>query len=321
MGIHRSILVMVLFAAAAPASGLSICSKLDFSGISWPGTLPVAEQDAFALALNISGSFEGETGWANLSNDFDGQGFSLGLLNQCLGQGSLQPMMIKMWQEYSQEMSGEFSQANFSSLIRMLQQWQNAAPLIATAEDHLADYGLSPLDDPSAVRRIIGRQPHLLMNSRNQNSVNWAVSTVYNGSKFKSDWQRQLTNFSVTPGYRSIQVESALDLHDNAKALFQAFGLRELRSYLFLFDIVVQNGGFPAHMISQIQSELINNPTWDETQKLNTILAVRLTLVNQKYRADVTSRKQSIIEGTGVVHGARRNYSKEYCADITGLMP
>jgi len=98
--------------------GLSICSKLDFSNLDWPTTKSTAERDPFALALNISGSFEGSDGWENLTNNFDGQGLSLGLLNQCLGQGSLQPMLIEMQNEYSAEMKAQFTVTNFNSLHR-----------------------------------------------------------------------------------------------------------------------------------------------------------------------------------------------------------
>jgi hypothetical protein len=85
--------------SAAPWSvddGLTICSDLDFQGLQWPDTVPVAMRDPFAAGLNISGSFEGPDGWANLTDNFDGQGISMGLLNQNLGQGSLQPMWIEM---------------------------------------------------------------------------------------------------------------------------------------------------------------------------------------------------------------------------------
>src|SRR4051794_25917173 len=61
-------------------SELKICSKLDFANLDWPSSMGVAEHDPFALALNISGSFEGNDGWENLTNNFDGQGLSLGLL-------------------------------------------------------------------------------------------------------------------------------------------------------------------------------------------------------------------------------------------------
>ena len=74
----------------------TICSNLSFNNVLWPSPLTEFQVNVFALAMNISGSFEGPDGWTNLTNNFDGQGISLGLFNQNLGQGSLQPMMLKL---------------------------------------------------------------------------------------------------------------------------------------------------------------------------------------------------------------------------------
>src|ERR1700677_1324186 len=76
--------------------GLVICSPLDFTNVTWSGQLSPFQEQGLELGLNISGSFEGAAGWANLTNNFDGQGLSMGLLNQNLGQGSLQPLLIEM---------------------------------------------------------------------------------------------------------------------------------------------------------------------------------------------------------------------------------
>ena len=60
----------------------SICSDLSFEQVEWPSNVSTKQLDAFALGMNITGSFEGHDGWSNIANDFDGQGLSLGLFNQ-----------------------------------------------------------------------------------------------------------------------------------------------------------------------------------------------------------------------------------------------
>ena len=57
--------------------------------------------------------------------------------------------------------------------------------------------------------------------------------------------------------------------------------------------------------------------TASETTRLKKILEIRLTHVIEKYKNDVNSRKLSIINGAGVVHGSSRNYPKEYCFTST----
>ena len=94
---------------ATPSAGLQICSKLDFDGLKWIEKYGDHERNAIALALNVSGSFEGADDWRNLTNNFDGQGISMGLLNQCLGQGSLQPLLISMRDRSYEPMKSFFS--------------------------------------------------------------------------------------------------------------------------------------------------------------------------------------------------------------------
>ncbi|MGF2075402.1 hypothetical protein, partial [Enterococcus casseliflavus] len=65
---------------------LAICSNLSFKNDTFPKGLSSIQTQGFELALTISGSFEGASGWANLSNNFDGEGLSMGLLSQNLGQ-------------------------------------------------------------------------------------------------------------------------------------------------------------------------------------------------------------------------------------------
>jgi hypothetical protein len=51
-------------------------------------------------ALEVTGGFETDGNpWAGISNDFDGQGISCGILQQNIGQGSLQPLVKACGQE------------------------------------------------------------------------------------------------------------------------------------------------------------------------------------------------------------------------------
>lgn len=306
----------------SPWPGLSICSKLDFNNLVWSTSVHTSQRDAFALALNISGSFEGDQGWQNLTNNFDGQGWSYGLLNQCLGQGSLQPLLIQMRDRYAPTMVIELGGNHFQSMLRMLAEWQ--ANVSAQSVD-LSDYGLSELDDPKFIEQEIGYNPAEQVSaqllSKNQQSVNWAVANLYNGSSFKPDWKSELLKFANTSEFRSIQAEAAVKLHLRSMDYFNRFKMKETRSYLFFFDIVVQNGGISTSILKNIDAIMASHPSWDETSKLTAILNERLKVVNPKYAGDVRSRKASIINGRGVVHGSSRNYGKEYCAQLNAILP
>lgn len=299
--------------------GLKICSKLDFKSVEWSANLEIPEREPFALALNISGSFEGQTGWANLTNNFDGMGLSMGLLNQNLGQGSLQPMWLEMRNESFTAMGKIFSAANFTSVLKMLAKWEGT---VIPASLDLVEYGYSELDDPHLIAADLGLTPleleevQVALLARNQESVDWAKKTLYTGSSFKSDWSAQLKSLANSPGYRSIQIRKAENLHVKTGELMASLNFRELRSYLFFFDIVVQNGGISTSVRNEYKTWLRSNASATEKKRLQKILEIRLRTVRSQYVKDVRDRKTAIINGTGTVHGSKRDFEKEYCTDI-----
>ncbi len=308
----------------APQNGeLAICSTLSLQDIVWPASLDYTGKRSIALGLNISGSFEGGSGWKNITNNFDGQGLSLGLLNQCLGQGSLQPLMVKMRDRYASTLKTLYSSAHYTSITGMLAKWQGTAKVADFVqpvqegdgdEDLRPDGRLSDLDMlPEGSDGTAGQE------SASSDSVIWAKQTLYTdgGTTFNSTWQKELQAMSGNPFYVSIQIEAALTLHTKALSYMKTLGLHQLRSYLMLFDINVQNGGLYTADITAYNAAFPAGSDVDETTRLKKILAIRLTHVIEKYKNDVNSRKLSIINGVGVVHGSSRNYPKQYCFTAT----
>lgn len=298
---------------AAVDVGLNICSQLDFSSVSWPSAFGDSEKRAMALALNITGSFEGVGGWSNLANNFDGQGISLGLNQQNLGQGTLQPIFKKMLTENPGTAKALFSPANLKSLSQMVSTWA-ASPLIETAALSESrplfpeEAALSSLD--------IGYEPLVTASaSRNSVSVSWAVSNLYqkDGSTFKTDWKQSLKSFAATAPYRSLQIQASADMFDRAESYFSGFGFHELRALLLMYDFVVQNGGFNSSHLAAFKAYDEANPKASETARMLKLLEIRLTSVRPQYRGDVDSRKRAIITGKGRVHSTNRDLQKEYC--------
>lgn len=321
---------LMISSSVNAATPMSICSKLDFNGVAWSPTLPEKHHVPFSLALNITGSFEGDDGWSNLSNNFDGMGFSMGLLNQNLGVGSLQPLFIAMRNRDLTTMKKVFAPANLSTLLDMLATWEKSAPASSeTSRDFLRSYGFSDLDDPAVVAQELDltveqleERIQTLAIDRNGASVDWAKKNVLKNDKdIKDDWVVQLKETSVTAIYRSLQAAAAESLHNQAMALFSTYKMTELRSYLFFFDIIVQNGGLPDAVLFKYNRFIKSYPKTTETARLKKILQLRLPYVRARFRHDVQSRKLSIINGTGKVHGSFRNYEKEFCTDINIKMP
>ncbi len=299
---------------------LSICSKLEFDQVAWPKSMDDFERNSYALAMNITGSFEGHDGWENIANNFDGQGLSLGLFNQNLGQGTLQPLFNRVIKDHEKVIKKQMSSAQYTSLTSMLKSWGSTAIVIsakASATDQSYSQDFTDLDDPSSLEDSDFNNPFFLQkasNSQNQKSVDWAVRNLYSGSKFISSWKTALQKVAGTPEYITLQVAAASAIHNKAMGYMEQFGFRQLRTYLFFFDIVVQNGGIPSSINQKYLTWVRSNSKASELTKALKLLELRLTVVRPQYVNDVRSRKTSILNGEGVVHGSRRNYVREYCA-------
>jgi hypothetical protein len=282
-----------------------VCSPLDVSGVAWPADLSADDRKAVILGLSISGSYEGPDSWGNITGDFDGQGLSLGLLNQCLGQGSLQPLLVRLRDEHPEALAVLGAERR-ASLLAMLARWESAA----RAEG--ASSTLSILDVPQD--KSTGPSP------ANRASVAWAEANLYvAGGAFVPDWQRELIALATSPAYVALQIDAALGDHRGALSDEAAIGVRELRAYLMLFDVQVQNGGMYPEDLADYAAYARRTPRATSAQKLEKLLELRIRHVRKKYAADVRARKRAIILGTGTVHGQPRNFPSEYCYD--GLWP
>lgn len=308
---------------------LKICSRLDFVGVQWPSTLMTAERRAMALALNITGSFEGANGWQNLTNNFDGQGMSLGLNQQNFGQGSLQPLLVAVNKSNPTLMKTLFSTTNLSKLNTMLSDWKTSASeafvsaQAAGAYDGAMDGELNLFPNKEALTELDEDFAQVsVLDARTNGDVAWAKANLYlsNGTTFKTDWKNSFLALSVAAPYRTLQVQAALTMYAKAVGYYESFKFKELRSLLMMYDIVVQNGGFTASHLSQFKTYNAANPNASETARLTKLLSIRLTSVRSQYRADVLSRKTAIINGTGRVHGSTRNLQKEYCYSSTEVL-
>lgn len=277
----------------------NMCSKLDFSTVSWSNAMKLNEQKAFMLALNISGSYEGNADWSNLADGFDGQGLSLGLLNQNFGQGTLQPLIIKMRNQHLKVLKKIFTKAHLTSLLEMIADWEKSDNL--TKADTFEEPLMSTFD------------LYPLLTDENLRSVEWAQTHIYYGDKIKSDWYKEFIAMAESPEYISIQVDEALKLHSKAVNYVAKMNVPEVRAYLLAFDFVNQNGGIHDRDIQDYSEYVKKNPFISNTDKLLKILELHLRSVTSQFIPDVRSRKTVIINGKGLVHGATRNLEGEYC--------
>ena len=313
------------------------CSKLDLSGVAWPSELASAGQAHLALALNISGSFEGRNGWANLSNNFDRMGFSIGLLQQNLGTGSLQPLLNELIIAKGQGANVNMDEAHFLALKSMVSQWNKdqAAKAASTAlitesvgvddspflnndgniSKYDADYDGPVLEESNEIDPVPGGLSTKSLASANKSSVSWALNTIYSdaGKTFKPVWAENLTKMAQSKPYVSLQLKYAMKLYNQAFRYYKSFKLSTLSHFLLMFDFVVQNGGFKQRVFDEYALKLKQQPNMTDQEKALLILQIRLRDVSARWQNDVSARKKTIIFSQGTVHGAKRDLKSEYC--------
>ncbi len=303
-----------------PSSVPQICSALDFDDVSWPSDYVAADEMAFALGMNITGSFEGHAGWTNLSNNFDGQGVSMGILNQNLGQGTLQPLLINLRDNNKSVLENAMTPSMLDSLLGMLEKWERSSDSV-TAVSALGEA------TTQSRRLVLNQDPNIdkkyayagIQTRSNSASVRWAKKTLYTdsaGRNFKSAWKTALKEIAGHPDYVSQQIEAAQYIHDRALDYKGRLGWKQLRAYLFLFDIVVQNGSLKDKHFEEYEDWLAEQTSRvTEEEQMLEMLEIRIKDVIPKWAKDVRSRKQTVILGSGFVHGEDRNLPVEYCYD------
>jgi hypothetical protein len=118
------------------------------------------------------------------------------------------------------------------------------------------------------------------------------------------------------PDYISQQIAAAQYIHDRAMQYRERTSWGQLRSYLYLFDIVVQNGRLRDRHFESYEEWLQSHisPPSEQEQMLK-MLDIRIVDVIPKWQPDVRRRKGTIIRGSGFVHGANRDLPVEYCYD------
>lgn len=288
-----------------------VCGPLKFDDVSWPDEISENEKAALAIALNITGSFEGNSGWKNLAGNFDGQGISLGLMQQNLGQGTLQPLWIEMLTSHLDVMKNQFSSSQIQSMDQMLREWQTIrVKKSSSSELFPRNSDSNPLEENFSEN--ICQQGA----TKNEESVKWAQKAALDSKgQVLGFWSRPLQNMAESSSYRSLQIQTSLSYFEKAQQYFQAFEFTQLRHLLLMYDFVIQNGSIGENHLKIYETWLDQNPSASEEARAFALLEARLTTVKDQYKEDVKARKSTIIRGTGTVHKKDRNLPQEFCYD------
>jgi hypothetical protein len=252
-----------------------------------PPAITTQQLDHQCLAL--TGAFETNQPppdcFAGLSGDFDGQGLSFGVIQWNIGQGSLQPLLAEMNSNHP-DILGQIFGSNYSTMVAML--------------------GETPDEQLAWARSIQDPQRHALF----------------------EPWAGQFKTLGRQQEFQDIEAKYAAGLFRQAMALCNDFGVTSQRAAALMFDIKVQNGGIKAWVKPQILSDFqqlnASGPAAGggslEVARLRIIASRAAASASPRWIADVQSRKLTIANGEGIVHGNQYNLADQYGISLNSAL-
>jgi hypothetical protein len=218
--------------------------------------------------LALTGSFETTSAppecFCGITGDFDGQGISFGALQWNFGQGSLQPLLKRMITTQRGVCEGVFHE------------------YLPVLEAVLA----SSREEQFAFCRSVQDTRHAVV----------------------EPWRGMFKALGRTPEFQAIQTEEIRGVHARAQKLAADYGLSSERAVALMFDIIVQNGSISEVVKAQIHADFAQlppalKPAERELARMRIVAQRRASAARPQFVADVLSRKMTIAEGSGMVHG------------------
>ncbi len=219
----------------------------------------------------LTGTFEGN-GYTGLTGNFDGQGWSFGLLSWACGQGTLQPMIRAM------------HDAGAETFQKCCTVEVAGRGIVDLSPDLLA-WCAMPVDE----------------------AVLWAASRCQDDPEKHPlpHWTAAFKSLGEVPGFQAIQRQHGASYMDTAHRIARNLGFESERGLALCFDIAVQDGSVKPEALAAFQK---TDPSSPEESRL--IALAHAVADASAFPADVASRKMCIATGAGVVHGVAYSIAK-----------
>ena len=237
---------------------------------------PLAQQPLNLRCLALTGTFETSHlppgCFGCATGDFDGQGLSYSALQWNFGQGTLQPMLLEMNNSHADVMSRVFG------------------------DGHGTLYSVLAMPRPQ--------------------QMVWARSIQSLRHTLDATWSGRFQSLGQTAEFQAVATRRASALFDAGLTLCRAFGLSSQRAAALMFDIKVQNGGVGPTALSLIERDFAALTPAEtgsvEVAKLRIVANRVADSANARWREDVRSRKLTVANGTGVVHGVHYDLAGQF---------
>jgi len=247
--------------------------------------MTIGQQPLPYRCLALTGTFETNAPppecFSCVAGDFDGEGISFSALQWNLGQGTLQTLLAEMNASHADVMRTVFG-ADAAKLSAMLAM---------------------PRAQQLAWARSIQTPRHTLIDA----------------------WAGYFHALGETPEFQALATSQASALFTEALDWCRTLQLTSERAAALLFDIKVQNGGIAPGVQALIESDIAGLPAVDpqdtEVAKLRIVANRRADASASVWREDVRTRKLTIANGTGTVHGRAYDLGAQFGITLNAAMP
>jgi Glycosyl hydrolase family 46 len=231
--------------------------------------------------LNMTGYFENSVytpqSYSGISNNFDGQGISVGILQQNIGRGSLQPLLKKMDKEHPEVLKKVFGK-DYESLHKMLGESHESQMQWAKQIQKLGKDGVNPWSRWKKEFQALGRTPEY------QQIQIGAAQSVYN----------KALRLSKQFGLKSERgVAFMFDIVTQNGGIEKP-GLQIGKDILKDIEALKKSGKD------------------SEEARMIIIAEHRADACNPRWRSDVLKRKTTIAKGHGIVHSHRIDLDQQF---------
>lgn len=167
---------------------------------------------------------------------------------------------------------------------------------------------------PEAFRVVFEDQSDALLatlQAGRAQQLEWARSIQHPMRKVVlQPWRSMFLALGRTSEFQAIETEHARRTFEQALALCDEYGLKSERAAALMFDIKVQNGSISAKVKAQILADF--GAEQAEVDRMRIIANRRAEVCKKRWVEDVRTRKLTIANGEGVVHGRRYDLKAQF---------
>lgn len=155
-----------------------------------------------------------------------------------------------------------------------------------------------------------------MLNSNPDQQLKWAVSINTSDNRIEESWGDCFKRLGETKEFQDIELSHLGEYTDIASSICKKYGLYSEVGFSLAYDIAVQNGGVNSAAAKQIRTQITN-----EEKRLGRLLTEREKMIiianavadnSRRANEDVRTRKMSIVNQQGVVHGRKYDLLHQY---------